>query len=60
MMMDAVPATRLLDLKKPVASSPIRSGSTCTSSLQGDGHVPYLPDVIRTRMNQLLELAHSQ
>lgn len=30
------------------------------SRLQGDDHVPYLPDVIRTRINQKLELAHSQ
>ncbi len=30
------------------------------SRLQGDDRVPYLPDVIRTRMTQKLELAHSQ
>ncbi len=30
------------------------------SRLQGDDHVPYLPDVIRTRINQKLEFAHSQ
>lgn len=30
------------------------------SRLQGDDRVPYLPDVIRTRINQKLELAHSQ
>ena len=30
------------------------------SRLQGDDRVPYLPNVIRIRMNQLLELAHSQ
>lgn len=30
------------------------------SRLQGDDRVPYLPDVIRTRRAQKLELAHSQ
>lgn len=30
------------------------------SRLQGDDLVPYLPDVIRKRINQKLELAHSQ
>ena len=60
MMMDAVPATRLLDLKKPAASSPIRSGSTCCHACALDDRVPYLPDLIRTRMTQKLELAHSQ
>jgi hypothetical protein len=30
------------------------------SRLQGNDRIPYLPDVIRTRMTQKLELAHSQ
>jgi hypothetical protein len=30
------------------------------SRLQGDDRIPYLPDVIRTRRTQKLELAHSQ
>ena len=47
-------------LKKTLASSPIRSGSTCCHACRGMTVFPICRKVIRTRMTQKLELAHSQ
>ena len=58
--MVAVPVIRLLASRKQKRQLAYSFWQYLLSRLQGDDLVPYLPDVIRTRINQLLELAHSQ